>query len=172
VEFLDRVWLEAAASVQSDLDSATRDEAREIFVAEAARTTLADRIGPAVVVLRCGAVLRGSLVESRAQTVPEGFVAIRTDESRYLLVNASSIVAISGTAPRLSEEGSRSTRAGSLLREAWSLGQVVRVLLADGRWLVGTIGFVGADHVDIDAADGRWTVPIPSAEAWDLALPA
>jgi hypothetical protein len=158
MEFPERLWLEAAAGVQSDVDASLRDEAREVYVAEAARTTLASRSGHAVVTLRSGVVLKGQVVDARVRPVPNGFIAIE------------SVVTVSGTTPRLVQEDGSLPLLGSLVREAWSVGESVRLLLADGRWVPGVIAFVGADHVDIASGDARLTIPLGSVEAWDLGL--
>jgi hypothetical protein len=170
MEFPERLWLEAAAGVQSDVDASLRDEAREVYVAEAARTTLASRSGRAVVTLRSGVVLKGQVVDARVRPVPNGFVAIEVADGRVLLVLVASVVTVSGTTPRLVQEDGSLPLLGSLVREAWSVGESVRLLLADGRWVPGVIAFVGADHVDIASGDARLTIPLGSVEAWDLGL--
>jgi hypothetical protein len=162
----DRLWLEAEAGLQTDLDAQVREEAYEVFVAEAARSRLVDRVGRARLVLRCGAVVTGEL-EPMAR-VPAGVIALRDGARDLLLVPVYAVLLSSGSRPGLrSEQESRPTLTATL-REAWSLATPVRVLLADGRWVSGTVGFVGADHLDMCGPDGPVSVPFASVEAWSL----
>ena len=57
----DDPWLEAAASLQVELDVQVRDEAYEVYVAESARGRMVDRVGVVTLLLRCGQVIKGEL---------------------------------------------------------------------------------------------------------------
>ncbi len=57
IMYPDDPWLEAAASLQMELDVQVRDEAYEVYVAESARGRMVDRVGEVTLLLRCGQVM-------------------------------------------------------------------------------------------------------------------
>lgn len=162
----DGLWQEAAAGLQSSLDADLRDEAYEVFVAEAARCRLADRAGPARVTLRCGVVLGGELEPQTDDAVDEHLVLVGADGGTRL-VRAAAVVSLTGSRPSLRPEGDRVPRSlTSWLRETWSTDEVIRLLDGSGRWAVGRLGFVGADHVELAHGENRTLVPLTAVEAW------
>jgi hypothetical protein len=162
----DRLWLEAAAGVQSSMDADLRDEAYEVFVAEAARCRLVDRAGPAQVSLRCGITLEGELAPQSDDAVEEHLVLLGADGcSRLIRVDA--VVRLTGSRPGLRAEGECGSRSlTSWLREAWSADDPIRLLDGAGRWSVGRVEYVGADHVEIADGQVRMVVPVLGVEAW------
>jgi hypothetical protein len=160
------LWMEAAASLQSELDAQVREEAYEVFVAEASRCRLTDRTGPIRVALRCGRVMTGVVVVDADR--PAGTIAVRVETGALLLLPHEAILHVSGTRPGLRDEGRSPPSLASLLRETWSLGTSTRLLLADGRWMGGVLEFVGGDHVDLGTADGSVSIPFLAVEAWSL----
>jgi len=162
----DGLWLEAAAGVQSSVDADLRDEAYEVFVAEAARSRLVDRAGPARVSLRSGVVLDGELLPDSVDAV-DGHLALVGADGRTRLVRVSAVVSLTGSRPSLRPEGDRAPRSfTSWLREIWSADEAIRVLDGSGSWAVGRLGFVGADHVELAHGESRTIIPLTSIEAW------
>ena len=160
------LWQEAAARVQSWLDADLRAEAYEVFVAEAARCRLIDRVGAARVALRCGVVLEGDLAPDSDDAVAEHLV-LRGAGDVTRLVPVSAVVSVRGSRPGLRPEGDGTARSlTSWLREAWSADDPVRLIDSSGTQVVGSIGFVGADHVEIADGEVRLVVPLASVEAW------
>jgi hypothetical protein len=160
------LWMEAAASLQSELDAQVREEAYEVFVAEASRCRLTDRTGPIRVALRCGRVMTGVVAADADRTA--GTIAIRVESGALLLLPHEAILHVRGTRPGLRDEVRSHPSLASLLRETWSLGTSTRLLLADGRWMGGILEFVGGDHVDLCTADGSVSIPFHAVEAWSL----
>jgi 3',5'-cyclic AMP phosphodiesterase CpdA len=163
------MWLEAAAGLQSELDADVRTEAFEVFVAEAARVRIEDRRGPARLVVRSGVVLTGDLADA-GQDALAGLLELLLDSGRRLLVPIDALVTMTGAPVRLQVDepaGIRPTLA-SRLREAWQLGEQVRVLLSDGRWLSGPIVLVGSDHVELGAGLQSAIIPFGAVDAWQL----
>jgi hypothetical protein len=158
----DELWLAAAAGLQSELDADLRDEAYEVFVVEAARSRLQDRVGPARLSLRCGLALEGQL---GAEDVIGGHLRLRDHVGRHLVVPVAAVVTVSGTRPGLRPEGHERTLT-SWLREAWSSGDPVSVLACSGQWIAGRLTRVGGDHVDLDLGEAELTVAIAAVEAW------
>jgi hypothetical protein len=162
----DDPWLEATAQIRAELDDELREEAREVFVAEAARTRMIDRRGVARLLLRCGETLDGDLVPAGAEHV-DGHLTVLTSADREVLVAESSIVSVTGSEPALRLESSARPRTlASWLREAWDLGVPVSGLTCRGVWVRGSIVRVGADHVDIGPVGDVVTVPFTAIEAW------
>lgn len=160
----ESLWHEAAAGVQSSIDADLRGDAYEVFVAEAARCRLVDRVGRARISLRCGATLEGDLVPQGEGAVVDHLV-LRADDGD-LLVPAMAIVSMTGSRPALRIEGVRSRTLGSWLREAWAADERVRLLGPSGRWVAGLVDLVGAEHVELDL-DGVLTVmSCASVDAW------
>jgi hypothetical protein len=160
------LWYEAVAGVQASLDADLRAEAYEVFVAEAARCRLVDRAGAATVLLRCGVVLEGELTPHSDDGVAEHLVLRGTgDVSRLVAVCA--VVSVRGSGPGLRPEGDGAARSlTSWLREAWSADESMSLIVGSGARVVGRLGFVGADHVEIWDGDARTVVPLASVEAW------
>ena len=100
------LWQEAAAGVQSWLDADLRAEAYEVFVAEAARCRLVDRVGAARVALRCGVVLEGELVPDSDDAVDEHLV-LRGAGDVTRLVPVSAVVSRPGFPARPAARGER-----------------------------------------------------------------
>jgi hypothetical protein len=161
------VWLEAAAGIQAEIDEELRADAREVFVAEAARTRLSDRGGRVRIATRSGGVLVGRLM---APLGPEGTLSLLQSDGRVLNVACPAIVLVTGVASGLRDESGPSTMTlGAYLRECWAVDDDLRVLASDGRWFTGTVVFVGADHCDLDCAGEVVTVPFTAMEAWQIA---
>ena len=160
------LWQEAAAGVQSSLDAELRDEAHEVFVAEAARCRMADRVGRARVSLRCGVTLDGELAPDSDDAIEDHLVM--TDEAGVsLLVPVAAIAAMTGSRPALRPEGQGRTRSlASWLRELWSTDEPIRLVDGSGRWVVGRLRYVGADHVEVVSGESARVVPLVSVEAW------
>jgi hypothetical protein len=160
------LWQEAAGGVQSWLDADLRAEAYEVFVAEAARCRLVDRAGAARVALRCGVVLEGELDPDSDEAVAEHLV-LRGAGDVIRLVPLSAVVSVRESGRGLRPEGDGAPRSlTSWLREAWSADDPVRLIDGSGSPVVGRLGFVGADHVEIVDGDVRTVVPLASVEAW------
>lgn len=160
----ESLWHEAAAGVQSSIDADLRDDAYEVFVAEASRCRMVDRVGRARLLLRCGATLEGDLVPLDEGAVDDHLL-LRTHEGD-LLVPAAAIVSMTGSRPALRDEGAGCRTRASWLREAWSAGELVRVLGCTGRWVAGRVELVGADHVELDLDGALTVVSLASVDAW------
>ena len=160
----DRLWGEADALVQTSIDAELREEAYEVFVAEASRCRMTDRCGDVAATLRCGVTVKGRMLPEWM----DGHLAMRTDAGAELLVPTAAVVVILGGAPSLRREGEIAATIGSALRESWSGGRTIRVLLADGAWRQGEVDFVGADHVTLRIVDMLVTIPMVAVEAWQL----
>ncbi len=160
-------WLAAAADLQADMDADVRAEAFEVFVAEAARARLADRVGSVRVSVRCGHVVIGDL-----DATPEGEVAGHLQlvdvTGRRLLIPAASVLVMTGSRPGLrAEEPSRAARSiTARLREAWILDESVRALLVDGRSVGSRLLHVGADHVELDEGATGMVVALGAVDVW------
>lgn len=140
-----------------------RDGAAEVLAAEAARSRLGDRAGPARVWLRCGQVLSGVL---GGAPPAEDALLLRTDLGE-IVVPEHALVCVIGGRPGLRDEDGRPPRLSQLLREAWTAGGSVRVLVRDGGWVAGPVAWVGADHAVLDGAEPI-AVPFAAADAWVL----
>jgi hypothetical protein len=161
------LWLEAAARLQADLDDDVRSQARELFVAEASRTRLQDLGGSVRVTLRSGTVVAGSLM---ARFGPDATMAVMKADGRILHVVCASVVVMTGAPVGMrDEQESRVLTLAACLRESWAAGDAVRVLLCDGRWVAGTVAFVGADHLELGGDDDHATIPFTALEAWQIA---
>jgi len=162
----DRLWQEAVAGVQSSVDADLRDEAHEVFVAEAARCRLVDRAGPARVLLRCGVTLDGELTPAGEDAVHEHLVLRRPGAGSWL-IPVPAVLSVRGSRPGLRPEGDRAPRSlTSWLRETWSADEQLCLIDATGTWLVGRLEYVGADHVELVHAGTRTVVPMSSVEMW------
>lgn len=161
----------AALPARSDAD--VRADAFELFMAEAARVRMTERTGPARVELRSGAVIVGALVPPDADAV-ERHLLVVDRAGRRLLVFVDAVTALVGASAALRDESSaRPVRTlASRLRECWTSGSRLRVMMRDGRWIDGAIALVAADHVELIVSGERWVVPFRAAEAWDLGLTA
>jgi hypothetical protein len=160
------LWQEAAAGVQSWLDADLRADAYEVFVAEAARCRLVDRVGDARVTLGCGVVIQGELAPDAGEAVDEHLV-LHGAGGVVRLVPVSAVVSVRGSRAGLRAEGDRVPRSlTSWLREAWSAEEPLRLLDGSGRWTVGRLCFVGADHIELDDGEDPTVVPLTTVEAW------
>lgn len=160
----EAVWLEAEAGVQSELDAEVRSDAFEVFMAEAARMRIQDRIGRARIVLRCGVWLDGDIA---GDDVIVGHLCLRERSGRRLVVPVSSITTATGSRPGRREDGAERT-VSSWLREAWAAGDRLQLLTRDGRWIAGRLAHVGADHVDLVGEPDAVTVPFTAVDAYHL----
>ena len=160
------LWQEAVAGVQASLDADLRDEAHEVFVAEAARCRIVDRVGRARVSLRCGITLEGELAPDSDDALEDHLVM--TDEAGVsLLVPVAAIATMTGSRPALRSEGRGRTRSlASWLRELWSTDEPVHLVDGSGRWAAGRLTYVGADHVELVSGESARVVPLASVEAW------
>jgi hypothetical protein len=159
------VWLEAAAGIQSGLDADLRAEAFEVYVAEAARMRMQDRVGTVRLSLRCGHAIEGEITGDDAIGA---HLRLRDDSGRHLVVPVGSITRMSGSRPGPRIEGGDRT-VTSWLRERWAVGDLLRLLTRDGTWIVGALTHVGADHVDVVVGGETTTVPLEAVDAWSLA---
>jgi hypothetical protein len=158
----DELWLEAAAGLQADLDADLRDEAYEVFVAEAARSRLQDRVGSVRLLLRCGVTLAGLLGGDEAI---DGHVRLAEATGWRIVVPVGAIATISGGRPGLGSASAGRTIT-SWLREAWESGERIGVLIAGGQWRGGRLAYVARDYVDLVVHEAVVTVPLASVEAW------
>lgn len=149
-----------------EADSDLPADAFDLFMVEAARVRLADRSGPARVVLRCGVVLSGELVPSAGVEV-RGMLDLATG-GRRVLVAADAVIALAGAGAGLREEfgSGRPRTLAAWLRDCWSTRTRVSALLPDGSWVEGEVVLVASDHVELARAGERWVVPFASVEAW------
>ena len=123
-------------------------------------------LGAARVALRCGVVLEGELVPDSDDAVADHLV-LRGAGDVTRLVPVSAVVSVRGSRPGLRPEGNGTSRTlTSWLREAWSADDPVRLVDGSGTQVVGRLGYVGADHVEIVDGDVRTVVPVTSVEAW------
>lgn len=161
----DRRWLDLTSTLRAQDADELRGEAVEVLLAEAARCRLADRVGPAVVRLVGGSVLRGRLVSSDV----DGYLRVDDGTDHDLLVRIGAISRIDGSQAALRrEEGAPSVTIGSRLRATQGADAHVRATLADGAVVAGRVSVVGADHVEI-AHDGTSTVLVVATVAvWDV----
>lgn len=162
----EQLWHEAAAGVQASVDADLREEAYEVFVAEAARCRLVDRVGAAHVTLRCGVTLSGVLAPDSDDAI-DGHLALRRAGAGVVHVPVSAVLQVTGSGPALrAEEGRLPRSLASWLRECWSARDVIRLIDGSGRGVAGRLAYVGADHVEVvDGAD-RAVVPVQCVEAW------
>lgn len=143
-----------------------REDAFEFFVAEAARIRLVDRRGVARVIVRSGAVVTGELSPHDVGDCLE-----MVDSSGHgLLVPVAAVSSIRGSRAALRDEAgpTRPRSLASRLRECWSAGGRLRVLLHTGEWTEGVITLVAADHVELVIADETCVVPYSAVEVWDV----
>lgn len=160
----DRLLSDAAALIQAEQDADVRAEAREVFVAEAARCRLADRHGRGQVQLRCGVRLEGEWCPEEPVV---GFVPVLGDDGRQHLVAERAIAVVTGTQSGLRvEPPARGRTLGQWLREAWEDGHPLRALDACGAWHRGPIAFVGADHAVLDTDTGAVVLPFATVQVW------
>lgn len=166
-------WWETVGGLLADMDADLRADAYEVFLAEAARSRLTDRQGEARLRVRSGETIVGTLVTDEDSRV-EGHLVVRSPGGRESLVPEAAVVSLVGSRPGLRADdvsGRRTTvpsRLTSRLREAWLAGGRVRVLVRDGRWLDGEVVCVGADFADIACDGSVATVPLRSADVWQV----
>lgn len=152
-------------------DGDTGAEAIELFMAEATRVRLSERSGVSRLGLRSGVVVAGELLPATEDRV-DGLLVV-CSEGRHLLVAIEAVTSIAGASTVLRDE--KSLRAAqtlaSRLRDCWTSGARLRVLLRNGRWLDGVILLVAADHVEVVVADENWIIPFTSVDVWDVGRP-
>ena len=165
---MDDPWLEAVAAVRAELDGETRDDAVEVFLAEAARCRLVDRRGPTRVTLRCGTVLSGELVGSDESIA--GVLDLRDACGQRVLIPAAAVLRMVGTQAGLRPESGapRERSLMSVLRECWSAGDRLRALASDGCWIDGTVRSVASDHVVMASGADVVVLPLDAVEAWQV----
>ncbi|MDI1290493.1 MAG: hypothetical protein PSX37_11165 [bacterium] len=151
----------------TDFSEQVRDDAFELFAAEAARVRLEDRTGDVRVVLRSGHILIGEL--STSDVVSDHLELLDT-RGRQLLVSTNAISVMHGSSAALRDEasGGASRSLASRLRETWSAGGRLRVLLASGEWLGGAIVLVASDHVELAIGGYPCVIPFAAGQAWDV----
>lgn len=163
-----RLWDEAEARVQADVDADLVDEAYEVFLAEAGRLRLADRRGSVRLHLRSGGRVDGTLDDVRVLA----HVGVITPRGGLVLVPTRAIVVLEGSWRGLRMESAPDSGGdvtlASWLREAWREGILLRVTCCDGLTRVGVLRWVGADHVELHGDDPSqaWVLPYDSVEAW------
>ena len=164
----ERLWRDAEAIVQCDVDAQAREEAYEVFVAESARMRLVDRVGPVDLWLTCGAIVHG--------TLEDGFpiaehLALRGHVGDEIVVPCSAVVMLRGSVAALRPEDApkmRERTVASWLRALWAEGAVLRILLSDGQHRSGALGRVAADHVELIGTDESepFVIPFSSVQMW------
>lgn len=161
----ERVWREAAAAVEVELETEVVEEAYEVYVAEAARTRLTDREGAAHLRLRSGSLLEGDVV---ADEPIADHLRVLLTTGDVAVVPVTGLVAVRGTRPFLRREGSDgSCTLSSWLRSCWLGGVRMRAITVDGLAWSGAIAEVGADHVSlVDDDGGCWLLALASVECW------
>ncbi len=159
-------WRELAAALAAERDADMRDEAYEVFVAEAARLRLVDRTGPVSLLLRCGHVIDGALDGSSSPRIVD-HLTVRELGGRILHVSSAAIVTATGSHPGLRREYEVPGRTlTGWLRDAWQADAWVAALTCDRRWVCGRPLRVGADHVDLAQHGQVVTIALAAVEAW------
>ncbi len=151
----------------TDFPEQVRDDAFELFTAEAARVRLEDRTGDVRVVLRSGHILIGELSTSE---LVSGHLELLDTRGRHLLVPTAAVSVMHGSSTALRDEApsGASRSLASRLRETWSAGARLRVLLASGEWLGGVIVLVASDHVELATGGDHCVIPFAAGQAWDV----
>lgn len=159
----DDMWLEAASRVHAEVDDELRDEAREVFHAEAARVRVPDLRGDVRITVRCGQVLAGRIARERV----DGHLVLAHPDGLGIVIPIGAVVRIEGARPALRDESAgRVPSIGAWLRQRWMAGESVRALDRLGGWHVGAVAFVGADHVRVGSTSGEVTIPAAAVDAW------
>lgn len=162
----DEQWRELAAALAAERDAEVRDEAHEVFLAEAARLRLLDRSGPVRLLLRCGQVVDGSLDAGCGPLIAD-HLTVHESGGRILYVASTAVVSVTGSQPGLRREREIAGRTvPGWLRDAWQADQWVAALTCDRRWVSGRPVRVGADHVDLAQNGEVVTVGLSAVEAW------
>lgn len=164
----ERLWRDAEAIVQRDVDAQAREEAFEVFVAESARMRLVDRSGAVSLWLTCGAIVHGTLEDGFP--IAEHLV-LRGHVGDEIVVPSSAVVMLRGSLGALRPEDiprMRERTVASWLRALWVEGAIIRILLSDGQRHSGTLGRVAADHVELIGTDEseRFVIPFSSVQMW------
>lgn len=169
----DRLWGEAMAAVQRDLDGDAMEEAHEVYVAEAGRIRLRDRRGAARMRLRGGREVMAVLAEDQGITdwllaVDEGGATLAVSERAivWMLGSSCGLRAERDDAARSPVPSERSL--SSWLRDVWREGLLIRAGLVDGEQVTGTLTLVGADHVEVQTPDGSMTLPFAAVDLWSV----
>jgi len=165
-------WQLLFDDLEAQLATARAAQAREAVAdlvrAEAATTHLADRLRASL-----GGTLRldlgplagepEAMVDGRLTDVGEGWLLLGEPAGRQTLVALAAVQAVTGLAPHVAPDEGR-------VRRGLGLPHAVRALARDrtevqlstrGRTLVGRIGRVGADYLEVTGSAGAvWTVPL------------
>lgn len=151
---IDPRWADLAATLAAASYAEVRAEAGQILAAEAARSRLDERRGPVVLTLVDGQVLRGVL----GRPYVADCLTLLAPDGPDRLVAGWAIGTIEGSVAALRSEAKGEDRdrwtLGSWLRAAQDEGGRVRATVRGGRIGFGHVRFVGADHVQLLAADG------------------
>jgi hypothetical protein len=166
----DALWQDVASQVASDVMGASRDEAVELYLAEAARLRVIDGTGPCRVVLRCGVTIEGVANPPGSERLRD-HLCVRESSGRDGWIPSTAIVRLHG-ALAVGEDGAASRSLGSWLRERWAGGDIVRLLDRQGCWTTGAVDQVGADGLCLAAGGSRVVIPFASIDAIAPALRA
>lgn len=157
----ERLWAEAAASLQAELVADVHDEARGLIVAEMADVSLAERarataVGrPLRVVVNGGTALGGELIDVGRDHL------ILADGSTYRVIPMHALALAEGLSRVVHNDEPQ--RPGPSWRHALRshLGRRVVVEVA-GQHTAGVVTWVGHDHLDLRTDHGAVTI------AWAL----
>ncbi len=155
-----RLEAEEVAGRAAAVVDLTRAERATVRLADRLRARVADGAGaPVTVSVRGGEQVSGDLLDSG----PDWLLLGDTRAGRRSLVPLSAVAAVAGLGLRADPPGlvERRLTLGHALRALARDRQVVRVRTT-GAEVVGRIGAVGADHVDVQTQIGAsrtWSVP-------------
>jgi hypothetical protein len=157
-------WHAAFARAREESDADVRAEALDVFVAEAGRGRLVDRLGRGRLRLRSGVTVTGRLTGA---TQVADHVDLVDDAGRTCQIATRAVVTIAGSRAALRPEPAPELRSvSSWLREVWTLGAPLSVLDVTGDWHHGHVIAVASDHVDLDVDGSVLTVPYAAVDAW------
>lgn len=163
---VDRLWLDAVAVVEADVQDDAVAEAFEVYRAEVARSRLVDRVGEVVVTLTRGVELRGRLLHD--EPVADCLVVQAPEGVRWIIPVPAVLVVQGGESGLRPETEHTPERLTSVLRRVE--GSALELHLRDGRRWQGSLAAVAADHAVLlsGAAPHPVFVPFTSVEAWGL----
>jgi len=163
---VDRLWHDAAAVVEADLQDDAVAEAFEVYRAEIARSRLVDRVGEVEVTLTGGVDLRGRLMDD--EPVADCLVLRAPEGVRWIIPVAAVRVLYGGASGLRPETEQTPETLTSVLRRAE--GSTLELRLRDGqRWHASLVA-VAADHAVLLCIRSQQQVLVPftSVEAWGL----